>query len=156
MFHSFLLQIYILFLSAYRLINHAHNNNFLLLTIPIHNPCKKFARKTNPWTEFPPSFRYKFISSLLKKGVGSSSPFRFHFRKHEAHSRHPLCLLSTLPSSSSLSSFPFRNRSGLKGGSVQSDREISHCSISKRTCVQHIAPLNYPRLTKGRGSPLDR
>lgn len=69
-------------------------------------PSKKFARKTNP-DEFPPSFRYDYLSvPFWKKGVGSPSPFRFHFRKHGSHSRYPLCLPSiTIPPSSPL--FPF-------------------------------------------------
>lgn len=69
-------------------------------------PSKKFARKTNP-DEFPPSFRYDYLSvPFWKKGVGSPSLFRFHFRKHGSHSRYPLCLPSiTIPPSSPL--FPF-------------------------------------------------
>ena len=110
-------------------------------------PSKKFARKTNP-DEFPPS-------SLLKKGgwITLAIPFPFP----ETRIPFPASFVPPINYHTLLSSFPFRNRSGLKGGSVQSGREISHCSISERTCVQHCAaPLNYPRLTKGRGSPPDR
>lgn len=140
----------------YRSINHPHNNNFSLLTIPIQQNSLQKIRAKNKSRWVSPEFSIRlFISSLLKKGgwITLAIPFPFP----ETRIPFPASFVPPINYHTLLSSFPFRNRSGLKGGSVQSGREISHCSISERTCVQHCAaPLNYPRLTKGRGSPPDR
>lgn len=142
---------FILFL--YLLINHPPYNSIIilvipLLTIPTPTTPKKFtpSGKTNPRAEFPP-----FFPSEKVGWIALAIPFPF------PETRNPFPASFVPPINHvplSLSSSSFRKRSGLKGGG--GSRNLSRCSISGRTCV-HAVPLNYPRLTKGRGgSPLDR